>query len=106
MSNLTQKQESRLKLQRFSAAKDYIRAIDHELRLDILDFLHQNPNSYVKTIYKTMDIEQSIVSQQLRILKSADLVYDERDGKNVIYSINYDRLKQLSDSIHNFIEPK
>ena len=71
------------------------RAINHQLRQQILQLLHKNGRMMVTSIYVKLRIEQSVASQHLAILRRAKLVVAEREGKNVYYSVNYPRLTQL-----------
>lgn len=85
-------------------AKRDLRALEHKLRLRIINFLDENPDSYVKEIYKTLKIEQSVASQHLTILKNSDYVISNRDGKRVYYNVNYDRIKDVISTIDSFLE--
>jgi DNA-binding transcriptional ArsR family regulator len=60
-------------------AAEAIRAIDHPLRSQMIDFLESNPNSCVTDIYIKMRLEQSVASQHLRILRDAGLVSERKD---------------------------
>ena len=71
------------------------RAINHQLRQQILQLLHKNGRMMVTNVYVKLRIEQSVASQHLAILRRAQLVVAEREGKNVYYSVNYQRLNQL-----------
>lgn len=71
------------------------RAVNHNLRQQILQLLHKNGRMMVTTVYVKLRIEQSVASQHLAILRRAKLVVAEREGKNVFYSVNYSRLNQL-----------
>ena len=42
-----------------------------------------------------LNMTQSAVSHQLRVLKQADLVKNRRDGKNVFYSLDDEHVKQI-----------
>lgn len=93
-----------LKPKQITTAKDSLRALGHQLRLDIISFLDQHPDSSVKTIYKSLELEQSVTSQHLKILRDANLVIDQRDGKNIFYRNNYDQLWLLCNSIDQFFQ--
>jgi DNA-binding transcriptional ArsR family regulator len=75
----------------------HFRAINHQLRLKILQLLHQNKRMTVSSIYYILRIEQSVTSQHLAILRRANLVVAERDGKRVFYSVNYSKLQQMKE---------
>lgn len=61
--------------------------ISDPTRLAIL-FLLQDDERSVGTIAKSLDMEQSAISHQLKSLKMARLVKSERNGKQMIYSLD------------------
>lgn len=63
------------------------KGIGNENRYRILEALMKGPLS-VGDIAKQVDIPQPAVSQHLKVLKSANLVEDERQGQEVRYSVN------------------
>ena len=71
------------------------RAINHEMRMEILRLLHQNSEMIVTDLYTTLCIEQSVASQHLAILRKPGIVSTRRDGKKVYYSVNQERLHEL-----------
>ena len=71
------------------------RAINHPLRRQILQFLHQEVRMTVTQLYIKLRLEQSVVSQHLAILRKAGMVQTERQGKYIFYSVGYERLKQV-----------
>jgi DNA-binding transcriptional ArsR family regulator len=46
----------------------------------------------VRDIYSLLSIEQALVSQQLRILRLAEVVHSRRSQKFIFYRLNYDKL--------------
>lgn len=73
----------------------YFRAVNHQLRQQILSLLHKNGRLMVTTIYVKLRIEQSVASQHLAILRRAKMVDAEREGKKMFYSVNHDSLTRL-----------
>ncbi|MBA2744812.1 MAG: helix-turn-helix transcriptional regulator [Flavisolibacter sp.] len=71
------------------------RSINHPLRRQVLQFLHQEARMTVTQLYIKLRLEQSVVSQHLAILRKSGVVLTERQGKFIFYSINYSRLKQI-----------
>jgi len=43
-----------------------------------------------------LEMEQSRISHQLRVLRNADLVEDSRDGKWVVYRVSEDKINDLN----------
>ena len=64
--------------------------------MQIISFIHANKSINVNTIYEALNIEQSVASLQLKILREANIVLTNRTGKFVFYSINYDVLEQAA----------
>lgn len=79
-----------------------VKAIDHEVRKNILHFLDKVSESTVTQIYINLRIEQSVVSQHLAMLRKANIVNDKREGKNIFYSINYQTLQKLNTFVCTF----
>lgn len=84
-------------------AAEVMRALTHDLRLQILSFIDKNKNINVNKIYNTLGLEQSITSQHLRILRLANIVTHERQGKQIFYSINYDYINSIVGNIGTFL---
>lgn len=84
-------------------AAGILRALAHNLRLEILDFIDKNDTINVNKIYNTLNLEQSITSQHLRILRLAKLVDTQRDGKFIYYSIDYEKVQGVKESISRFL---
>ena len=75
-----------------------LRALAHPLRLQILEFIDQNDAINVNKIYSSL--------KHLRVLRMADLVKTERDGKYIHYRIDYEKLDQTMQAIRAFLKEK
>jgi DNA-binding transcriptional ArsR family regulator len=84
-----------IEIVKIKKAAHVFRAINNQLRQQMLRLLHQNGRMTVTTIYVRLQLEQSVASQHLAILRNAGLVSTNRDGKFVFYSVNYQRLAEL-----------
>jgi DNA-binding transcriptional ArsR family regulator len=84
------------------AALSY-RAINHKLRQQMLKLMHAKKEIAVTDLYTTMNLQQSVASQHLGILRRADIVITRRDSKRIFYSINYDRIKQLNEIANSLL---
>ncbi len=73
-----------------------LRAINHKLRQRIIALLEESESMTVTDIYIKLRLEQSVASQHLAILRRAGVVDTERQGKFINYSLNRDRLAQIS----------
>ena len=83
-----------------------IKALAHPLRLSILAFIDKNGEINVNKIYRSLKLEQSITSQHLKILRTANLVKFRRDGKMIFYSVNYTGIRQLMNVVRKFESKK
>ncbi|MDX1479573.1 MAG: metalloregulator ArsR/SmtB family transcription factor [Saprospiraceae bacterium] len=73
-----------------------LRAVNHKLRQRIIDLLEENDSMTVTDIYIKLRLEQSVASQHLAILRRAGVVLTERQGKFIYYSLDKERLAQIS----------
>ncbi|MCH5715543.1 ArsR/SmtB family transcription factor [Niabella hibiscisoli] len=73
-----------------------MRAFNHKLRQQILKLIDNQEKVTVTEIYVKLRIEQSVASQHLAILRKADFVKTERDGKFIYYTVNTQRMKDLN----------
>jgi DNA-binding transcriptional ArsR family regulator len=73
------------------------RALNHNLRLTILQLIHKNKRMKVTAVYTTLNIEQSVASQHLGILRKAGIVKTERENRFIYYSVNYDALQHVQN---------
>ena len=89
--------------EKLQVSAEILRALAHPLRLEIVEFIDQNDKINVNKIYNTLNLEQSITSQHLRILRLAGLVSTTRDGKFIHYSANYDKIANTVTSIKGFL---
>lgn len=73
-----------------------LRAVNHSLRQKILQLLHKNKQLTVAEIYERLDIEQSVCSTHLGILRKEGIVVPIRFGKMRYYSIVGARLNDIN----------
>jgi DNA-binding transcriptional ArsR family regulator len=85
-------------------AATVLRAINHKLRQQILKTIHQNKRIDVTDLYVKLRLEQSVISQHLAILRKAGVVYAERDGKFIFYTINPSRIEEINAFVNKLVE--
>lgn len=83
---------------------ELMRALAHPLRLKILEFIDVKGQINVNKIYNTLELEQSITSQHLKVLRLAGVVSFEKEGKYMNYSINYDVLNKAEYAVNRFLK--
>ena len=64
-------------------------------RVHILTLLQQRQELCVTDIAEAVELSQSAISHQLRILKQMQLIKFRREGKNILYSLADDHVKTI-----------
>ena len=80
-----------------------LRALAHPLRLEIMTVIDKHQSASVHEIFQELRLEQSLISQHLKILRNAKLVASSRKGKFVYYSIEYSNVKFATEAIRSFM---
>lgn len=83
---------------------DVLRSISHDLRLRIVSLINDLGQVNVNEIYKTLNLEQSITSQHLKVLRDSKIVETKREGKMIFYSLNHEKILKVNRAISNFEE--
>ncbi|MCB0648555.1 MAG: helix-turn-helix transcriptional regulator [Saprospiraceae bacterium] len=83
---------------------ELMRALAHPLRLKILEQIDTHGEIHVNNIYNQLQIEQSITSQHLKVLRLAGVVNQEKNGKFMNYTINYDILEKAELAVNRFLK--
>lgn len=69
-----------------NAINSIIRAVDSPLRVRMLLALHERPH-FVSELVSLVGSSQPLVSQHLKVLKAANLVSADRNGRQMSYSL-------------------
>jgi DNA-binding transcriptional ArsR family regulator len=79
------------------AALDALSALSHETRLWVFRLLVQaGPDGLAAgEIADALGSRQNTMSSHLRILASAELLTQRREGRSIIYRVNYDAVRRL-----------
>ena len=73
---------------------DLVKAFGDPTRVHILTLLQQQ-ELCVGDIAEAVELSQSAISHQLRILKQMHLIKFRRDGKNIVYSLADDHVRTI-----------
>ncbi|MCP4439311.1 MAG: helix-turn-helix transcriptional regulator [Aureispira sp.] len=76
-----------------------LRAVNHDLRKEIIRLLSIQEKMTVTQLYVKLRLEQSVASQHLAILRKSGIVVTERDGKFIYYTLNTERLDEVNKLI-------
>ena len=77
-----------------------LKAMAHPLRVAILNLLSENKKMTVTEIHTSLNIEQSVTSHHLGILKDKGVLRSERSGKNSYYFLQNDNLKHIINCLN------
>jgi DNA-binding transcriptional ArsR family regulator len=80
-----------------AAHEDVFRAIADPTRRAMLDLLSQRGEQAAGLLGKPFHISPPAVSKHLRVLKSAGLVVERRDGRQRLYSLRPGPLREVVD---------
>jgi DNA-binding transcriptional ArsR family regulator len=91
--------------ERYQVWANKFRALAHPARLQLLSLLAQRP-ACVYELVKWAGYRQPYISQQLAVLREAELVCTERDGLRCRYYLAYPELPVLLDKVSQLPAPK
>ena len=74
---------------------DLFKGFADPTRVHILTLLEQRQELCVTDIAEAVELSQSAISHQLRILKQMHLIKFRREGKNIWYSLADDHVKTI-----------
>ena len=86
----------------FKLHAQLLKSIAHPRRLEIIHLL-RDQSLLVSQIVEMLDLPQANISQHLQILRNAEVVEAEKDGKNVRYRIAHKKFLQASDLIRDVL---
>ena len=75
---------------------EFFKALAHPLRIGLLEVLVRGERS-VQELQRALGAEQPLVSQQLAVLRSRDIVVARKQGTTVRYTVRDPRLADLLD---------
>ena len=81
-----------------------LRALNHPLRKKMVTMIEAKQKMTVTEIYNILNIEQSVVSQHLAILRRADIVTTTRDGKFIFYGVNKKRIAEITAMVEELAQ--
>ena len=80
-------------------SSELLKSLAHPTRLEILELLKDKEELCVCEIYEKLDLEQSNVSQHLKILKNQGILSSRKDGLMVFYKVNYLEIYEVLDKV-------
>ena len=77
-----------------NAVLEVFQALSHPIRLEICQLLMTKQFS-VGELCETLKLRQYVVSQQLALLRKAEIVDTKRKARSVIYSLSNDKVRRI-----------
>lgn len=87
------------------AISKFFKVISDSTRLSILYLLKENKRN-VSEIVEALEMEQSAISHQLRILKDSRLVRSHREGKSMIYHLDDEHIFDILNQVRVHINER
>ena len=72
-----------------------LRALADPIRREVLNLLKKRTRLSAGEIVSHFDVTAASISRHLSVLKEADLIRDERDGKFIYYELNASVLEEI-----------
>lgn len=79
---------------------EILKAVAHPVRLQIIEQLRDGPMC-VGLLSKKLDVPQSVISQQLGLMKDKQVLQCHREGTKVFYSIKNPNVIKLLDCVYS-----
>jgi ArsR family transcriptional regulator len=85
-------------------ASKILRLISEESKLRIMLFLAKEGPRWVNEIAESLNMNQTTVSHHLSLLRNADLVTANREGKNIFYDINEPIWREMGKQFFDYLQ--
>ena len=86
----------------FDIQSDFCKALAHPARLQILNLLRERPR-LVSEIVDLTGFTQTLVSRQLAVLRSINVVDSHRHGSDIIYQIVDEGITEICDLVNKLL---
>ena len=86
----------------YKKSSGVFKALAHPTRLKILEILKEREECVCK-IYEALDLEQSNVSQHLKVLRDNDILKTRREGPMIMYRISRPEIISIIEESENFL---
>jgi ArsR family transcriptional regulator, arsenate/arsenite/antimonite-responsive transcriptional repressor len=81
------------------------KALSHPLRVRILRMLLERDECMVSALVEELPRAQATVSQHLKVLRDAGLVYGEVEGRGICYCADRRRIEMMREWLATLTEP-
>jgi predicted transcriptional regulator len=83
---------------------DIAKAIAHPARVDILDYIINNPGCIANDIVNNISLSQPTISQHIRELRAINLISVEHHKTSISYYINQEEWNKSRKTINAFFK--
>ena len=94
-----------IETQSYEAQARMLKVLTHPARLAILNILRDGEHC-VCHMEAHLGLRQAYISQQLMVLREAELIQDRRDGWNVFYRVTEPRIFEVLTALKQIIAPE
>jgi DNA-binding transcriptional ArsR family regulator len=99
--NRTMGEHTDIQKQEMEKAAFILKSIAHPSRLAIIDILSKQPWQAVSEISDKLDMEQSLTSHHLNIMKVKGVLESKREGKSIRYKLKLTEVTQVLSCIEH-----
>ena len=86
----------------FDIQAEFCRAMGNATRLQILHILRERPMT-VSEIMAKLELNQSMISRQLSVLRSVNVVVGERHGNERVYHLANEKIGEVCDLVRTVL---
>ena len=86
----------------FDIQAEFCRAMGNATRLKILHILRERPMT-VSEIMVRLELNQSMASRQLSVLRSVGVVIGERHGNEMLYHLTNEKIGEVCDLVRTVL---
>lgn len=90
--------------QNYRLCAGLLKSISHSTRLEILELLKNKDELCVCDIYESLDLEQSNVSQHLKILKDQGILVSRKEGLMVFYKVSHMEIYDILENVKKILQ--
>jgi ArsR family transcriptional regulator len=83
--------------ERIARIAHILKGIGHEVRLKLIELLHQQGGRSVQELQEALEVEQSVLSHHLAKMRDLGLLSTERDGQRIRYGLKDEELARIID---------
>ena len=81
-----------------------LEAMNHPLRKRILATIEDYGSLNTEALSGVLDVRSSLISDHLDVLRKAEIVNFDLEGKQFFYTLNYERIEKINNVIHGLAE--